>query len=449
MGETTQKLIYALKDDKLVFIDDVENGDKCGCVCPGCNKPLTAKNNESNIRMHHFAHKSAAECSYGYQSSIHILAKEIIEEEKKVVLPGPGRIKGKYDSYVLSYLCNNKDYLKSEIYNCSKVILEKKISDYIPDVEVFFGNKPCLIEIAVTHFVDEEKNEKIKEAGIPLVEYDLSELERQITKDELKSILLDPLAQIDRYWIYNEKSEELFASAELKKQEILKEIKAKQKEEEAIKKEIEHYFSEEYRKAVINLRNDEEFSSKIKSFHFYKDLTNNEYPFFIDIPIDGEMIFDCDRRLWQAALFDIFVYNCRANSEVLFGSIKSWIVNNPEAKDMGLVLKRDPMQYITYFTIDVRDLLYEVVNTYVGYLEYLGFISYVSNGGALVGCAHSIEPPRKLEAAILKAIISALDPYAPGASKLIKDAIYKNKIEDQRINMALWRLAMTSERNWN
>ena len=442
MSKTSKKLIYALKDDKLVFIDDVENGDKCGCVCPGCKKPLTAKNNESNIIMHHFAHKSAAECSYGYQYSIHILAKEIIEEEKKVVLPGPGKIKGQYESYVLSYLGNDKEYLKSEIYNCSKVILEKKISDYIPDIEIFFGNKPCLIEIAVTHFVDEEKREKIKEAGIPLVEYDLSKLDRRITKGVLKSILLDPLAQIDRYWIFNEKTDELYARAEIKKEEARIELEAERKKlEEQIKKKEEErknkriraeekakkYSSpEEYRKAVINLRNDEDFYSKIKSFHFYKDLANNEYPFFIDIPIDGEMVFACDRRLWQSALFDKFVYNRKANSEIIFESINSWIVKIPEAKNLGVILDWELMYSTETKLTSGGSILYAVVNKYLEYLGFLGFIFFAGGGGA-VECRHTIEPPLKVNAAFLKAVISGLDPYAPGADKAILDAVKKAK----------------------
>ena len=34
--------------------------------------------------------------------------------------------------------------------------------------------RKCLIEVAVTHFVDEEKEQKIKEIGLPLFEIDLS-----------------------------------------------------------------------------------------------------------------------------------------------------------------------------------------------------------------------------------------------------------------------------------
>jgi len=74
------RLTYAIDNDgKLVFVDDVLTGNKCGCFCPACKEPVLAKN-KGVKRTHHFAHQSGTECKYACESMLHCLAKEKIRE---------------------------------------------------------------------------------------------------------------------------------------------------------------------------------------------------------------------------------------------------------------------------------------------------------------------------------------------------------------------------------
>jgi len=74
------RLTYALNETgQLVNVDDVLVGKKCGCFCPACKEPLTAKN-QGKKRMHHFAHQSGTECDYAIESMLHLIAKEKIRE---------------------------------------------------------------------------------------------------------------------------------------------------------------------------------------------------------------------------------------------------------------------------------------------------------------------------------------------------------------------------------
>lgn len=82
---THSKLIYALKDGNIVSIDDVPSGKECGCVCPACGDELIARKGEK--RMHHFAHRSNEDCEYGYESSLHLAAKDILSRAKKMAIP--------------------------------------------------------------------------------------------------------------------------------------------------------------------------------------------------------------------------------------------------------------------------------------------------------------------------------------------------------------------------
>ena len=69
-------LIYGLSaENKIVHISEVVSGKACNCTCPSCNTPLVAK--KGNVKVPHFAHQSTETCEYGYETSLHMAAKEI------------------------------------------------------------------------------------------------------------------------------------------------------------------------------------------------------------------------------------------------------------------------------------------------------------------------------------------------------------------------------------
>ena len=78
MASKQLNLIYATRDGSIVSIDDVKSGLKCGCTCPACGELLIAKKGQK--MMHHFAHHSGHTCEYGYESSLHLAAKDILSK---------------------------------------------------------------------------------------------------------------------------------------------------------------------------------------------------------------------------------------------------------------------------------------------------------------------------------------------------------------------------------
>lgn len=80
-----QHLLYGIRNNKLVHISEVEKGIKCDCTCPACKGRLIAK--KGNKVIHHFAHYNADECEYGYQTSLHLAAKEILLNAKEIFIP--------------------------------------------------------------------------------------------------------------------------------------------------------------------------------------------------------------------------------------------------------------------------------------------------------------------------------------------------------------------------
>lgn len=175
------KINYAKLNDKIVHIDEVPNGINCKCVCLNCGKLLVAKNN-GKVMEHHFAHYKAKECKFAYETMLHKLAKEIFEEDFNfIILP----TREKYFNEVCRYLDESKIY--SEFV---KVEIEKNLGNFTPDILLKDKNsKLLLVEIKVTHEVDDEKREKIINKKLSCLEIDLSNLNRYITKNELKEYI--------------------------------------------------------------------------------------------------------------------------------------------------------------------------------------------------------------------------------------------------------------------
>lgn len=77
-----QLLKYGLdkETNSLVFIDNVPNGNACGCICPNCKYELVAKNGGLK-KEHHFAHThthtSGADCPGARMTALHMLAQEV------------------------------------------------------------------------------------------------------------------------------------------------------------------------------------------------------------------------------------------------------------------------------------------------------------------------------------------------------------------------------------
>lgn len=196
---THSKLIYALKDGNIVSIDDVPSGKEYGCVCPACGDELIARKGEK--RMHHFAHRSNEDCEYGYESSLHLAAKDVLSRSKKMVIPPV------YVEFPQSG--KPKELISKERgISIDDVELEKRFDDIIADIVVDSGDEHFFIEIYVTHPIDDEKLKKLKEKKICTIEIDLSKIKRDISVEELSDILLSSSPQ--KSWKYHTESKKWY-----------------------------------------------------------------------------------------------------------------------------------------------------------------------------------------------------------------------------------------------
>ena len=138
---------------RYVSVEEVLRGLKCDCICPECKSLLIARQGEK--KQWHFAHANNAECAGARMTALHLWAQQIIQEEKRIMLPP---YKGRY-------------YKPSkQLIQFDEVFLEQRISindsyiqpDCIGRITRNGQAHDLLIEILVTHEVDERKKNDIK-----------------------------------------------------------------------------------------------------------------------------------------------------------------------------------------------------------------------------------------------------------------------------------------------
>jgi hypothetical protein len=192
-------LQLGLKNDKIVSIKEVPNGLACECVCPKCKVPLIARNN-GKLRQAHFAHQNNHACIGSIESAIHLLAKEILFEEKELFIPSYEKYFKIKPGYVELIKCNKS--LKFDLVFYEQLFTY--VTEFIKvDAVCIKSGKPLLIEFAHTHFVDDNKLRILKFLGHPCLEIDLANASQ--IKEELKLQLKRNFFKTT--WLVNEKGE--------------------------------------------------------------------------------------------------------------------------------------------------------------------------------------------------------------------------------------------------
>ena len=141
------RLPYALREDRLVHVDSVPTGNRCGCVCPNCRERLIAKN-AGKVRAHHFSHVGASgSCGEGWlHATAKLLLVERITQAQGVGLQVP-----------LAYKCrelpcdctHHGDLLRG----VAEMEVEASRGSIRPDIYLG-GLHPKVVEIVVTHEPD-------------------------------------------------------------------------------------------------------------------------------------------------------------------------------------------------------------------------------------------------------------------------------------------------------
>ena len=450
-------IYFALKEEsnQVVRISEMvekDRGKACECICLCCGHPLVAKLGRGKKTAHfaHLAEEGRTTCSAdeANESGLHKIAKEIVCKSEYIWLP-PVTISEQNDPDH-----NVEDYKQQEPlllgekfklhYQNAKT--EVPFDGFKPDVCIFRERKNILIEIAVTHYVDEEKHSRIKMAQMPTVEINIADFIKDYKEGETDSIndfekkLRNNLVENveNKTWIYHpsenegikklcERNRELEIEYQQNRIKILKEQEERKKRE----KEQESWIQEQQRLReqidveVERLHTDEPYYLSCKAKTKGADTaalncinrlgicnlrfkTTDEIPFFLNIPVFGEVVFNCDRRIWQTILFEKVFYQWQyddmnsARIYCYFAGCREGLLNQ---KFVYIWKKKGKVKFPSE-----EDILRCAIEEYLVHLSALGFIDiryyFYPHSGMNHGIMHSsLKPQRRNYATFLERLL--------------------------------------------
>ena len=448
------KLAFGVRDGKTILISELteaERGGNCNCTCPACGEPLIAK--KGNKNRHHFAHKTDSTCDIAHanESALHRYAKEIIQAHKRILLPGWEITHS--DLYKTGYNIHVAQQVKISLppkcapffFSFKSASLEKQMGQIIADIAVTLPNKDLLVEIAVTHPVDEKKKAYIKEQDIPMIEIDLKALLKEdLTAPNIKDTIIRAILNNseNRKWVHNPEKEKLLAQKQeefeekYKKLNLAHEAKIAKIEQDRQKKQSykdnniqtlrKLMEPKNYKQEILRLRSDRQALAWMEHFILPEKITNLDIiPFYLDIPITGEFVFKCDRRVWQGKIFEDYV--CRFDDFYL-KSAKNRLCR------FDFIKFDKSRAYRTTVSIDDQEkevsLSSDVLKKYFDYLSLLGFVDWIYYNHAEGSKPTSLAPPNAHIAEALQEAIRTVDPYHPNVDRRIEEELRKRIPDD-------------------
>lgn len=163
-------------------------------------------------------------------------------------------------------------------------MLEQRVDDFIPDIIVVANDITYLVEVAVTHFIKDDKQLKINRKKIPTFEIDVSNLKHGFSLENLEEAIYTS-RNYQAEWKYHPRLEEL-------------DLEAKKLEEDRIAK-IDEDNQERKRKfeTYKNYLPEQKLHINLKSIGLTKQQMNALSVF---VPWDSS--FNAPRIVWQSAV---------------------------------------------------------------------------------------------------------------------------------------------------
>ena len=383
-------ITFTIRNGVAVQVDEVENGLACGCSCPSCGERLVAK--QGSEIAHHFAHEGGNDCKGGVQTALHLAAKAILLREKRMILPvlrvtasATDEGGGRHDA---TASLSSREVVFDEISE------ERRFGGVIPDICAKVRERLLFVEVAVSHFVNDEKLRRLAEAGVATVEIDLSGM---TDGWDWVGLLHAIVEQTDnKEWLFNPKAAALLDDARKDADAKAREADRRDSRRNAdvqISHEHQRASIPGFRRAIAMLEDlcdpkiiaDEKSkmeadgprigawisASRMLGIRWDSPLD------FVNVEIPGESGILVDRRVWQAALFALFVRGNRSKSFSARTAIRWCLREFPRRTEFAVLQKH--CHLLTPEQEAILPWASKAVSAYLRELEKRGFLKSVGD----------------------------------------------------------------------
>jgi hypothetical protein len=193
-----------------IYEVDRSNGD--AFYCAECGTKFIAVQPSDPRKQWFFRHHRLCDCEASRETAIHLMAKQILVEERKIMLPylviePEPKV---YQEY--KYHPEIKLYRLGErkLHHFDAVQDEVWMEGRVPDIVAVSRDRKLLVEVVVTHDIDEEKLNWIRKQNISTLKVSLEELPYRATKNEVKQCLITgrQYGKNIMWWVHHAKKQD-------------------------------------------------------------------------------------------------------------------------------------------------------------------------------------------------------------------------------------------------
>lgn len=299
--------------------------------CAACRSPVILKQGE--VRTWYFSHLPGSDCAKGFETALHMLAKQILVEHRHVRVP--------------ALVCADENSLVDAITVCDEHTIrwdaadeaEKWMDGIRPDFVANCGDQLLIVEVVVTHEPDTNKLAQLDLLAMPALEINLSNVERNVTVDALTHRIADTVA--GKRWLFYPGWAEARALLDAR----LKEDEARLEEEEAeLAAELSREKAQARRERAAALARQAAARRKIEQanelFRHAPDadkkeflarklgLAERDWPPVLGSVVRGASSVKARTRIWQADVFRKFIHghrSLRSKPAVTVDGVAEWL----------------------------------------------------------------------------------------------------------------------------
>ncbi|WP_423382140.1 competence protein CoiA family protein [Burkholderia sp. LMG 32019] len=299
--------------------------------CAACRSPVILKQGE--VRTWYFSHRPGSDCAKGFETALHLLAKQILLEHRHLRAP--------------ALVCVDESLLEEDITVCDEHIIswdvagevEKWMGGIRPDFVADCGDQLLIVEVVVTHEPDDSKLAQLDSLAIPALEIDLSDVARDVTVDTLAYRILDTVA--GKRWLFypgwaearavldarrreeqarlEEEDAEIAAEYARERALARRERAAAAAQRDAARRKIEQA-NERFRQAPD--------AGKMEFLVRKLGLAEHDWPPLFGSKVRWASVVKTHARIWQADVFRRFIHRQRgkrAASELTVVRVAEWL----------------------------------------------------------------------------------------------------------------------------
>ncbi|WP_161563933.1 hypothetical protein [Pseudomonas aeruginosa] len=230
------KIPFGERDGTFFRAHEVENGLRCGCICPGCQQPLNAANDGEKV-VPYFRHAKSNDCFDGFRESVRRAAVALIAQHKQLMLPA--LIETVRVPTQDGRLLEEKVELQPVVITADNVERFVDLGSLRGHAVLHQSTRQLIVWIKLSTRMEYERYRQLEALEQSSMEIDLHHLALEQINDPVKfehAVLHD---STNRLWIRSIRAERLAANTLQKLQSVADEINAQWQLERAAREAAE------------------------------------------------------------------------------------------------------------------------------------------------------------------------------------------------------------------